>query len=345
MMFSCCHPRLPEEAQVALVLHILCGFGVGEIASAFLSSARRRSRSGSRAARRCSRGVEAPLRPRPTRDFAARLAAVQRALYLLFNEGYHGASAESAVRVELCDEAMRLVTLLLLEHPPAATPATHALAALMCLHAARLPARVDAAGDLSPLFEQDRSRWDPRLVARGRSGCSSGRRPGPSVSEYHVEAAIACVHADARTVEETRWDRIVSLYDTLIAMRPSPVVALKRAIAVAQAPGRTAASTRSTASRSASDSRRTRSTTRRWASSSCGADSGPRRGALPRRARARAQPDGAPVPRGALARAWPRQAELQRQRTSSAPEGTPLPGNAPRPGDAPPPANDACVAS
>ena len=123
--------------------------------------------------------IEAAVRSRATPTFAARLSAVQRALYLLFNEGYHGASAESAVRVELCHEAMRLRALLV-EHPLASTPATHALAALMCLHAARLPARVDAAGNLSSLFEQDRSRWDPALVARRAAPARSRRRAGPS---------------------------------------------------------------------------------------------------------------------------------------------------------------------
>ena len=164
MMFSCCHPRLPEEVQIALILNILCGFGAHEIAGAFLTS---------RAAieKRIARGKKVLAGARRLFDltdaeFAARLSAVRRALYLLFNEGYHGASREAAVRAELCAEAMRL-TALLREYPPAATPDTDALAALMCLHAARLPARVDAAGDLQPLFEQDRSRWDARLVAQG----------------------------------------------------------------------------------------------------------------------------------------------------------------------------------
>ena len=166
MMFSCCHPRLPEEAQVALVLHILCGFSVGEIAGAFVSSH-------AAIEKRITRGKKALAASKrlfdivDAADFAARLPSVHRALYLLFNEGYHGASPESAVRVELCHEAIRLVALLL-QHPLAATPATHALAALLCLHAARLPARIDAAGNLSSLFDQDRSRWDQDLVTEGQ---------------------------------------------------------------------------------------------------------------------------------------------------------------------------------
>src|SRR5262249_22254321 len=125
--------------------------------------------------------------------FAARLATVLRALYLLFNEGYHGASPDAAVRADLCDEAIRLGALLL-EHPPAATPTTFALAALMDLHAARLPARVDAAGDLSALVDQDRARWDAGRIARGLDRFERSAA-GDALSAYHVEAAIAAVHA------------------------------------------------------------------------------------------------------------------------------------------------------
>src|SRR5262249_26377939 len=149
-----------------------------------------------------------------------------------FNEGYHGASSESPVRVELCHEAMRLV-MLLVDHPVTATPASHALAALMYLHAARLPARVDPAGNLSPLYDQDRSRWDPNLVAEGRRLLDLSAT-GPELTEYHLEAAIAAVHASASRIEETDWGQIVVLYDRLLERRPSPVVALNRAIAVAQ---------------------------------------------------------------------------------------------------------------
>jgi len=233
MMFSCCHPRLPEDAQIALILNILCGFGANEIASAFLAG---------RAAidKRISRGKKVLASARRLFDlsdaeFAVRLSAVRRALYLLFNEGYHGASGESAVRVELCMEAMRL-TMLLRECPGAATPETDALASLMCLHAARLPARIDSAGDLHPFLDQDRSRWDDRLVAQGLGllECSAA---GRELTAYHLEAAIAAAHASAPVVEETDWAFIVSLYDRLMTIAPSPVVALNRAIAIAQRDG------------------------------------------------------------------------------------------------------------
>jgi RNA polymerase sigma factor (sigma-70 family) len=233
MMFSCCHPRLPEETQVALVLNILCGFGSGEIASAFL-------RGRAALEKRIARGKKVLASSQRLFDlgdaeFAARLSAVRRALYLLFNEGYHGASSETAVRAELCYEAIRLTTLLL-EAPQAAQPETYALAALLRLHAARLPARVDAAGDLSPLLEQDRSRWDAQLIEQGLALLDRSAY-GSAVSAYHVEAAIAAVHAKARSVEETNWNAIVTLYDRLMHIAPSAVVALNRAIAVAQCDG------------------------------------------------------------------------------------------------------------
>jgi len=234
MMFSCCQPELPEEAQVALVLHILCGFTVSEVAGAFVSSHAAIEKRISRA-KKVLAGSQRLFDVSDTGDFAERLPVVHRALYLLFNEGYHGASPESAVRAELCQEAMRLAALLL-DHPPAATPATHALCALMCLHAARLPARVDASGELRSLFEQDRSRWDAHLVAEGERLLERSAA-GPELTEYHVEAAIAWVHTTAHGAEDTDWAVIVSLYDQLMAIRPSPVIALNRAIAVAQRDG------------------------------------------------------------------------------------------------------------
>ena len=233
MMFSCCDPRLSEEAQVALILNILCGFGAAEIASAFLSG---------RAAieKRISRGKKVLASSRRLFDladveFASRLSAVRRALYLLFNEGYHGASSEAAVRAELCGEAMRL-TAQLREYPAAATPATDALAALMCLHAARLPARIDSAGDLTSLAHQDRSRWDAGLLAEGLALLERSAA-GPELTSYHLEAAIAAAHASARSVAETDWESIVALYDRLTDVAPSPVVALNRAIAIAERDG------------------------------------------------------------------------------------------------------------
>lgn len=234
MMFSCCYPRLPEEAQVALVLHILCGFSVSEIASAFVSKRAAIEKRISRA-KKLLAGSKRLFEIADSEDFSARLPAVHRALYLLFNEGYHGASAESAVRVELCREAMRLAALLL-DHPPAATPASFALAALMCFNAARLPGRLDESGNLSAFADQDRSRWDRELIAEGQKLLELSAT-GSILTEYHVEAAIAAVHTCARRPEDTDWGGIVSLYDRLMMIRGSPVVALNRAIAIAQRDG------------------------------------------------------------------------------------------------------------
>jgi RNA polymerase sigma factor (sigma-70 family) len=234
MMFSCCHPRLAEEAQVALILHILCGFSVGEVASAFISGHAAIEKRILRA-KKVLAGSKRLFDLAVPANFSARLPAVHRALYLLFSEGYHGASTQSAVRAELCHEAMRLAAVLL-EHPPGATPTTYALCALMCLTAARLPARLDAAGNLNSLMDQDRSLWDRKLVLEGLRLLELSAT-GSELSGYHIEAAIASVHSTAAHVAATDWKTIVSLYDTLMAIHPSPVVALNRAIAVAQHEG------------------------------------------------------------------------------------------------------------
>jgi RNA polymerase sigma-70 factor (ECF subfamily) len=234
MMFSCCLPRLPEESQVSLILHILCGFSVGEIAGAFVSSEASIEKRITRA-KKVLAGSKKLFDIATPAEFSTRLPAVQRALYLLFNEGYHGASAEAAVHAGLCREAMRL-TAILLEHPFGRTPSTYALAALMCFDAARLPARVDATGNLISLFDQDRSLWDQELVSEGLKLLDLSAAAS-EITEYHVEAAIASIHAHTRRAEETDWAGIVGLYDTLMVIHPSPIVALNRAIAVAQKDG------------------------------------------------------------------------------------------------------------
>lgn len=233
MMFSCCNPALAEEAQVALVLNILCGFGAPEIAAAFLTG---------RAAieKRITRGKRTLASATGLFDFgdaelATRLASVHRALYLLFNEGYHGAGRHSPLRSELCEEAIRLVTLLR-ERPSTATPTTTALAALMCLHAGRLPACLDEAGELSAFADQDRTRWNTQLIDEGLA-LFEAAATGAQLSTYHVEAAIAAAHAAAPTAEATDWSLIVTLYDQLLSLAPSPIVELNRAIAIGQRDG------------------------------------------------------------------------------------------------------------
>ena len=233
MMFSCCDPALPEPAQIALMLNILCGFGANEIAAAFLE---RRAAVEKRIARGKALLAESKtLFHLSDADFSARLATVHRALYLLFNEGYHGTSAQGTVRAELCDEAMRLAALLR-DRDVTCTPATLALSALMSLHAARLSSRLDSAGELQALGEQERASWNRDLIEQGRSLLDASAS-GDEVTTYHLEAAIAAVHTAAPSAEATDWDAIVRLYDQLMRVAPSAVVALNRAIAVAQRDG------------------------------------------------------------------------------------------------------------
>jgi RNA polymerase sigma-70 factor (ECF subfamily) len=234
MMFSCCHPRLSESAQVALILNILCGFSIDEIASACMTghaAIEKRIQRGKSTLAESKRLFNTAL----PADFSDRLPAVHRALYLLFNEGYHGASPETAVRLELCNEAIRLVAVLL-QHPLGKTPASYALAALMSLTAARVPARTDAAGNLISLSDQDRTRWDRTRLNEGMRLLELSAS-GTDLTAYHIEAAMASVHAMAQRTEDTDWSAIIGLYNSLMRINPSPIVALNRAIAIAQRDG------------------------------------------------------------------------------------------------------------
>ncbi len=231
LMFSCCAPELPPEAQVAVILKYLCGFSVREIAQALLSTEVAVEKQLYRARRALE---EAGALYDVTGPIAERLPQVHAAIYLLFNEGYHGAHPEAAVREELCGEALRLA--LLLAAPPATcTVETQALLALLCLHAARLEARVQD-GEILLLSEQDRSRWDGALVAEGLRRLAASAE-GHRLGAWHLEAAIAAEHALAPSLEATRWGVICELYDRLLALWPSPVVELNRAIAVAMVEG------------------------------------------------------------------------------------------------------------
>ncbi|TDW99035.1 RNA polymerase sigma factor [Dinghuibacter silviterrae] len=233
MMFSCCHPRISEEAQIALILHILCGFNVMEIAQAFMSSHAAIEQRITRAKKILAESTT--LFDLDDTEFPSRLSAVLQALYLLFNEGYHGSSPEAAVRMELCQEAILLINLLI-EQPVLVTPRSYALAALMYLNAARLPARLDGSDNLVSFFEQDRSLWDHNLIAEGQALLDLSAS-GTELTRYHIEAAIAAMHTSAARSEDTDWKQIVSLYDMLMAIHPSPVIALNRAIAIAQLDG------------------------------------------------------------------------------------------------------------
>jgi len=232
MMLSCCQPRLTEEVQIALVLNILCGFSAGEIATAFLATKASLEKRLTRG--KATLAGSKKLFELADADVDGRLRAVLRALYLLFNEGYHGGSSV-AVREDLCAEARRLLDLLL-AHPRTATPATRALGALMCLHAARQPSRVGGDGLLRPLAEQDRAAWDRGLIHEGLARLDASAE-GPTATVYHLEAAIAAVHAQAPSSRETPWEVVIDLYDRLLVLQPSPVVALGRALAVGEARG------------------------------------------------------------------------------------------------------------
>lgn len=234
MMFLCCHPALSREAQVALTLKTVGGFGTPEIARAFLLSEPTVSQRLVRAKRRL-REQRLPFALPPPGELPARLDAVLAVLYLLFNEGYNASQGDALVRRELCAEAIRLGTLLA-GHPVGDRPKVHALLALMSLHASRLPARLDADGNLLSLAAQERLRWDREAIARGLAHLERAG-VGAELSSYHLEAGIAACHAVAASDERTDWEAILFYYDEMAARSASPVVLLNRAVAVAMARG------------------------------------------------------------------------------------------------------------
>jgi len=234
MMFVCCHPVIPPEAQVALALKTLCGFSVTEISHAFLTTEAAIAKRLTRAKQKIQE-AQVPFEIPTGDELTRRLDSVLHSLYLLFNEGYKASSGENLVREELCDEAIRL-TQLLAQHRAGNQPKTHALLALMLLNAARIPARQDDKGNLLRLEEQDRSLWEQAMIARGMFHLHESTA-GAEISEYHLQAGIAACHATAIDYKSTDWARILSLYDRLIEFDDSPVVALNRAVAVANVRG------------------------------------------------------------------------------------------------------------
>ncbi|HEX4265893.1 MAG TPA: DUF6596 domain-containing protein [Verrucomicrobiae bacterium] len=234
MMFVCCHPVVPAEAQVALALNTLCGFSVTEISRAFLTTDAAIAKRLTRAKQKI-RDAKVPFEIPVGDEFARRLDAVLTSLYLLFNEGYKASSGEKLVREEVCREAIRL-TGLLVAHPAGNRPAAQALMALMLLNAARIPARVDDEGNLLRLQEQDRAKWDQRMIARGMFHFSQSA-VGNELTEYHLQAGIAACHCAAKDYDSTDWPQILSLYDRLTELDPSPVAALNRSIVVANIHG------------------------------------------------------------------------------------------------------------
>jgi RNA polymerase sigma factor (sigma-70 family) len=234
LIFVCCHPAIPAEAQVALALKTLCGFSVEEIGHAFLTTDTAIAKRLTRAKQKIHQ-ARIPFEIPSGRELEQRSNNVLQSLYLLFNEGYKASSGENLVREELCEEAIRLAELLV-AHPAGNQPKTHALLALMLLNAARNPTRLDGAGNLLRLQQQDRTRWNKSMIARGMFHFAKSAA-GNELSEYHLQAAIAACHCAAKDYESTDWQKILSLYDRLIELDQSPVVGLNRAVAIANIHG------------------------------------------------------------------------------------------------------------
>jgi RNA polymerase sigma-70 factor (ECF subfamily) len=234
LIFTCCHPALAFEAQVALTLRTLAGLETDEIARAFLVPPATMAQRLVRAKRKI-RDAGIPYNVPDTNDMPARLEAVLTVIYLVFNEGYSATRSGPLVRTDLCAEAIRLgrlVRMLMAPQPPAEATG---LLALMLLHDARRDARLDEAGDLVLLEEQDRQRWDQRQIAEALPLVAEGLRGGPG--PFAVQAAIVSEHCQAARPEETNWPRIRRLYDLLERLQPSPIVSLNRAVAVAMVEG------------------------------------------------------------------------------------------------------------
>lgn len=237
MIFMCCHPALSAEASIALSLKAIGGFSVREIARAFLADEATIAQRLVRAKRQIrDKGLSLDL---PSGfDLRKRLDSVLDVVYLMFNEGYDAHQGEELIRQDLCLEALRLAQLVAASSM--SVPRVHALVALIALQTARLPARTDGGGDLVLLDQQDRSRWDKRLISLGFYHFDRSVA-GKEISPFHVEAAIAATHIRSATGEETDWPLVLSLYDQLLQLKPSPVVALNRSVAVARVHGAEAA--------------------------------------------------------------------------------------------------------
>ncbi|RYY09769.1 MAG: sigma-70 family RNA polymerase sigma factor, partial [Chitinophagaceae bacterium] len=231
MMFACCHPSIPVESQMALVLKTLCGLSNAEIARAFLKEEHTIAKRIYRA-REKIKSDNIPLELPGPLQITERLSAVLHSLYLLFNEGYNSSNPEKLIREELCEEAMRLC-FLLTKHPATSSPRTYALLALFCFQASRLSARLDDKGNIILLKYQDRRLWYRPLIYQGNHFLEKATQQETSV--YHLEAAIAWLHATATDFESTNWKAIYYLYEVLARHHPSKIISLNKAIAASYA--------------------------------------------------------------------------------------------------------------
>lgn len=234
LMFACCHPQIPQEAQSALALKTLCGFNPAEIAKAFLTTEAAIAKRLTRAKQKI-RELALPFEIPSGEELGVRLDSVLQTIYFVFNEGYKASTGDNLIKEELCSEAIRLASLLA-AHPVSNQPRTHALLALLLLNAARLPARTDSEGNLLRLREQDRALWNRAMIVRGITHLGQSA-VGVDLTAYHLQAGIAACHCTALNYASTDWAQILSLYDRLIEIDHSPVVALNRAVAIAQVHG------------------------------------------------------------------------------------------------------------
>jgi RNA polymerase sigma-70 factor (ECF subfamily) len=231
MIFACCHPSIPVESQIALSLKTLCGLSSSEIARAFLTNEETVNKRIFRAKEKI-RNENIELDLPSTDELSLRFDAVLKCLYLLFNEGYNSSHPDQLIREELCEEAMRLTYLLTL-HQITNIAKTQALLALFCFQTSRLHARLDDKGNIILLKYQDRAKWYQPLIQKGFLYLDKAVTEPFETSVYHLEAAIACLHASAKSFEETDWKNICFLYEQLYRLQPTSVVALNKAIASA----------------------------------------------------------------------------------------------------------------
>lgn len=231
LIFTCCHPALPMQAQVALTLRTLGGLTTAEIARAFLATETTMYQRITRAKRKIALAGIPYAVPVAREQLTERLEAVLAVIYLIFNEGYSGSSGANLVRIDLCQEAIRLAEIVAKLMPAETEPA--GLAALLCLIESRRPGRLDSRGELVLLEDQDRSLWDPLMVERGRAWLQRTFESDRGRGSYALQASIAAIHAAAASAADTDWATIVLLYESLASIRPTPVVALNHAAAVA----------------------------------------------------------------------------------------------------------------